>query len=102
MNNKPDPFLERLKATAHARGRVAKIKALAEKHPDTPEGIAAAKKGRELATEHGISYDDLSVGVHPKKASLSGFGAFTSAIKSAFPGQDDEDYSKYAPKKKED
>ena len=91
MAEKTDPFLERLQRAAKIRQRIDKLLAVAEKHPETPEGQSARRMAEELAAKHGIP---LSGGVGPQtlkpRINAGAFAAFGAAIKKQFPGQIDE------------
>lgn len=92
-----DPFLERLRAASKLRGRITKLRTLYERHPDTPEGLSALRKARRLEAELGATVEPQREGTpKPNVPNDSYFGAFAKAFKHNFPGDDDEDYSKYA------
>lgn len=94
-----DPFLERLRAANRARSRIAKLRALHDKHPDTPEGKAALAKALALEKQLDQTVEEPKLSKPlPNVPNESYFGAFASAFKHRFPGVDNEDYSKYARK----
>lgn len=83
-----DPFLERLQKAADAHKRIAKLMALADKHPDTPEGQSAKRKANQLIEKWGKPSPALNV---------MAFGSVMGNIKRNFPGTiDDSDLVKPA------
>lgn len=83
-----DPFLQRLQAQSDARNRIAKLLALAHKHPDTPEGQSARRKATELASRHGIEMEGISI-AKPKKVDLRFMSGMAKAMAKAYPGKID-------------
>jgi hypothetical protein len=97
-----------------ARAKVTKLMAIYNRHPDTEEGRSARAKADRLREQYGLDSStgdafldrlqaaaDAAAGKAPAhgprgRFNRNAFGVMAGAFKSAFPGQDDEDYSKYA------
>lgn len=86
--DKDRTFLERLRVAE----KVRKLLALANKHPDTPEGRSAREKAGLLMAKHNI--DPASLNPRQVSRSPDAFESFARNFRG-FSGRDDEDYTKY-------
>jgi hypothetical protein len=94
-----DPYLERLRAANKSRSKIAKLRAVYDRHPDTPEGKSALRKALALEKQLDQTVEEPKLSKpQPNVPNDSYFGAFANAFKHRFPGVDNEDYSKYARK----
>ncbi len=82
--------------------RIRKLKALADNNPNENEAKVARLRAQRLAQELGVDYDTLmikAVQVRRENKLPPGVSKLFAGIGKAYPGTDDEDYSR---KKKSD
>jgi Protein of unknown function (DUF2786) len=98
-----DAFREQLKA----RGKIQKLMALAAGNSNPNEARQAMAYARRLGEKHGIDITTMRPAVElspeEKRARFKQtMGGYFGTIQKAYPGKDDEDYSKYAKGRKRD
>jgi hypothetical protein len=89
--SRDDAFRERLRVS----DKVRKLLAIAEKHPDTPEGKSAREKAGLLIAKYNLDAASLRPKIDAPKFDYN--SAVMKAMMAAFPGRDTTDYTKYDP-----
>lgn len=94
----PDWDERKIKAT----GRIQKLLALATDNPNSHEAEQAMARATKMAEEYGINIAEIRPDIKTpltkeaqKKQGFAAMDRMFGSIKKAYPGIDDEDYSKY-------